>query len=178
MDIQAYLRKHFSNKKIILVGNAQFGADRSHLIDSHDLVLRFNIFNNISFQQGKTGSRMDYWCVNLVRKGEGVVGDELCRYVKKSYPGIPVITPSYGKSRLNNRKKIYSEFEFIYPDKQLDTGLTTEPTTGYSLTYLLTSLSIPISIIGFTGETSKWHDGPLENHLIRNNSLVTFHETP
>ncbi len=93
MHLQAYLHKHFSNKKIILVGNAQFGADCSHLIDSHELVVRFNIFNNLSFQQGKTGSRMDYWCVNLVRKGDGIVGDELCRYVKKNYPEILLITP-------------------------------------------------------------------------------------
>lgn len=56
---------HNSNSKIAVVGNAEslFDYDYGELIDSHDIVYRFNQGCNI-VNPGKQGSRTDICCLN------------------------------------------------------------------------------------------------------------------
>lgn len=185
MDIQAYLQQHFSKKRIILVGNAFLAESRSDLIDAHDLVVRFNLFRNSAFLSGMAGQKINCWCVNLGTgrkcKKKRAERNEYCSWIRSLDNQINVITPyeEDGHHRLANVKKYYPDhgLTVIYPDDALQTGLSKQPSVGYYMAFRLLSLSIPIAVIGFTGQTTDRHDGQEENRRLRNDPMVTFHET-
>jgi len=186
MDIQAYLQQHFLEKRIVLVGNAPFTEDRSSLIDGYDVVVRFNLFDNPSFQRGQTGRRIHCWCVNLgtgrKKRRDRAEHDRHCDVVKALSPQCMVITP-YEEDRRHRLADVTTyypqrDLTVISPDTAMPTGLPKQPSAGYYFAHRLFSLSIPVAVIGFTGETSQRHDGPEENRRLRGNALVTFHETP
>jgi hypothetical protein len=187
MDLQEYIRNALSGRRVVLVGNAPFREDRAGFVDAYDVVVRFNLFKTEWFVAGRCGSKLDYWCVNLVtgrsspeRRSQQ---DSHCEFVKSQYPHSIIVTPHEEDKhcRLMDAKKYYSQRlgrDLLYPDSGLDTGLKKQPSTGFYIAFRLVREKIPFSVIGFTGKTSKWHDGSAEVAILREDGLVAFHETP
>ena len=117
VDLQAYIHDKFTGRAIMLVGNALFSKNNSKLIDSHDIVIRFNLFRSPSFEEGFCGRRMDYWVVNL-DSGRKVNPDakarratlvQYCQNMRSEYPQTLVMTPN-----AEDRRKRLSRQTFLF----------------------------------------------------------------
>jgi hypothetical protein len=154
------------------------------MIDAHDIVVRFNLFERDWFKAGLNGRKIDVWCVNLGRRPrrERRMRDRHCELVKELNPLVSVVTP-YEEDRfrrLRDAKDYYPRhgLNLIYPDEGLATTLKKQPSVGFYMAHRVVSEGIRISLIGYTGQTSKHHDGEEEIRILREHALIEFHETP
>ena len=191
MDLQAYICEQFIGKTIILVGNAPFSENRSRTIDSHDIVIRFNLFRSLSFEKGFCGRKMDCWVVNL-DSGRKANSDakarramllQYCQNMRSEYPHAMLMTPNAEDrlKRLQDALPFYANngLALIHADQNLRVPLTKEPSVGFYMSYRLLQAGLPFSMIGFTGKVNeKHHCGEEEMGFWKNQSLITFYEMP
>ncbi len=189
VDLQAYIYDQFTGKAIMLVGNAPFSANQSQLIDSHDIVIRFNLFRSLSFEQGLCGHKMDYWVVNL-DSGRKANRDakarrktlvQYCQMSQFEYLQTLLMTPNAedGHGRLKDALPFYASngLAMIHADENLHIPLSKEPSVGFYMSYRILQAGLPFSMIGFTGKVNeKHHNGEEEMRFWRSRSLITFHE--
>ena len=183
MDMQEYIRVNIVGKgTVILVCGAKFEKDHSDLIDSHDIVFRFNLFNDKGFAQRLCGSKITYWCINArtnptERRGR----DPHCEIVRRVNPQVTVLTPF---SHVSEDLKSYfqtKELPLVFAAKELEHDWfqrlkPSKASTGLYMACRLLQENVPIATIGFTGGvTPKHHAGPREVELLRSHPLVTFH---
>ena len=183
MDLQEYIRDHFSGKRIILVGNARSAENQSIFIDNHDLVVRFNLFN-----AGLTGEKIDVWCVNLNigNRQKRRKRDQHCETIQNLNQQVLLITPYEEDREKKYRKRLCNAREYyrghglnlIFPDQQLSAPLSKQPSCGFYMAHRLVSEGIHISVIGFTGETTNKHDGTEESRLLRQHERINFIKAP
>jgi len=187
LNLEQYIGQHFRRKTIVLVGNARFQRDRSAMIDAHDIVIRFNCFDRNGFKEQLCGRCMTHWCVNLdtgrKSKTDHKQRDQLCHEVRVINPEVVVLTPFQNDkhNRLPDVVRYYSDrgLPLSFPHATLRHPLTLRkrqhPSVGFYMGYHLLVQELPITIVGFTGETSKWHDGPQEVRFLQEQDLVCFH---
>lgn len=182
MDIQQYIRSHFSGKRLILVGNARFTESRSELIDSHDIVVRFNLFSRNGFEQGFCGRKFAYWFVNLNtgRKNRERRADlaKECARARQLLP-VPLLFAASANdkhNRLPDAVRFFreQEFQLHHPDSHLQCPSPKEPSVGFYTACRLISENIPITIAGFTGDVSTHHEGKSEMAHLSTHPLVTL----
>jgi hypothetical protein len=189
VDLQEYIHDQFTDNTIILVGNAPFFENKSQLIDSHDIVIRFNFFRSPSFEHGFCGRRMDYWVVNLDsgRKANPKVKArratlvQYCQKTRSEYPQTFLMTPNAEdrRKRLGDALAFYASngLTLIHADENLPVPLTEEPSVGFYMSCRILQAGTPFSMIGFTGKVNaKHHDGEEEMRFWRSHSLITFHQ--
>lgn len=180
MDLQKYLRDEFTGKSVVLVGNAPFRVDQSEFIDSHAIVIRFNLFFDQGYKQKLCGKKVTHWCNNLVRERQHRA--ERPRYwslLKSLSPSPVVFTPSAEVKRLRTWIPLYESMgaTLYYPDIDLamPAGSTQmEPSVGFYTAMRLLKEQIPIAVIAFNGGVSDHHDGLAELHYLRVHPLVTM----
>lgn len=189
VDLQSYIHDQFTAKAIVLVGNAPFSESRSQLIDSHDIVIRFNLFRSLWFEQGMCGRKMDYWVVNLDsgRKANRNARERRatlalhCQKMRSEYPQALMLTPNAEDSlkRLKDAVTFYASngLTLIYADENVRVPLSKEPSVGFYMSYRILQEGLPFSMIGFTGTVNKkHHNGEEEMRFWRSQSLITIHE--
>lgn len=187
MNVQAYIREQFAGKRVVLVGNAPFGENCSRFIDSHDVVIRFNLFGSDWFQAGMSGRKLDIWAVNLDsgRKRNAVARARrdsliaLCRQVRADHPNVVLMTPNADDKhrRLKDAIDFYGAqgLGLLHADENCGVPLSSEPSVGFYTSFRIVGETIPISMIGFTGQVNnKHHDGEEEMRWWRNHPLITF----
>ncbi len=184
MNLHEYIGKNLKGKSIVLVGNAKFKNNKSELIDGHDEVVRFNLFKKEWFEKGRCGTRTTQLCVNLDRsRRDASARDALCRWVKEHCPEVPVLTPYVNDrhDRLPALQSYYADRSspLFFPELELPHPLKLDPqqhpSTGFYMAWHLLHQGIPVTIIGYTGTPSCWHDGAQEVRVLQNHELVSFH---
>ncbi|MFN0019077.1 MAG: hypothetical protein ACKVP0_12505 [Pirellulaceae bacterium] len=179
MDFQAHVRANFAGKRIILVGNAPFTKDCTELIDQHDIVVRFNLFESSPL----VGRKIHYWLNNLVRDEKRRKGrTERVPVVRRMNADVVVGTPHEPERRLATAIEFYKQhgFDLLYPDLVIPMPCLgdKQPRTGFYTAIRLMHEQIPVSLIAFTDKCdSPWHDGPAEMRYLRKRSdLATIYD--
>ena len=187
MSLEQHIEHELRGKTVVLVGNAEFTSDKSKLIDGHDRVIRFNFFNEKPwFPRGLCGERMTDLCVNL-GTGRKKLADRLrheakCQATRSINADTVVLTPYMNDkhNRLPDVQAFYPSqgLTVIWPDIELTYPLRLRrrqtASVGFYMSWHLLTRGIPVTIIGFTGATSKWHDGHQEMGILHEHELVSF----
>ncbi len=183
MDLQAYLKTHFSGNRTILVGNAPFSRNSSERIDGYDLVIRFNLFAKPWFREGRSGSKLDYWFTNLDRSAESLPQRRKHAELAAELNPECVIGTAHENDkhgRLPPAIEFYLQYgkSLVYPDSSLPTRFlgTKQPSTGFYAAYRLVQAGVAVTVIGFTGGVNdRWHNGPAEIEWLQSQpELVNF----
>ena len=120
------------NGSIAVVGNAVTEKEYGKEIDSHDHVIRFNMYEKIMPEI--VGRKCTIWCAHQHRL-ENINNHSFCISVKQieyHKAGIFCICPA---------KDYYAEIQKKYKYEA--------PTTGLTLLYIFNDLCIPVDVYGF-----------------------------
>lgn len=145
-----FLYNYLENKTIAIVGNAPniIGTNKGEEIDSHDIVIRFNNYMTVGYEQD-CGAKTDIWCNGLMSDIEkrnekySVVlhGDNAVRRY--------VPCPEFMYEALENKSKICC-LSNEYTD-ELRKLVNYNPTQGFILIYNLSKILKDFKNIDFYG---------------------------
>lgn len=99
------------------------------------------------------------------------------------HDALAVMTPYYGdrENRLPGVQRYYHErgLPFRCPTSDLPPPFRLKRrqqlSVGFYMAYRLVMAEIAISVIGFTGVVTKWHDGQKELQYLASHPLISFH---
>lgn len=101
------LLRRLQNKKIIVVGNRPLDKDFSKIVDSYDVVVRFN-FSFIGNQDPKSGQKLSYLFIN-----NGLTKHLLGRKYSKLREFVGDAVAGFNKWADNNKNRMITRYSYV-----------------------------------------------------------------
>ena len=156
-DENNYFRSYLKNKKVIIVGPADY-VNEGEFIDNYDVIVRVNRGHNMIDSPIKYGSRTDilYHCINEHNEAGGKIpNDNNIKFIKFVFPEKTI----YGGGDLIKNVDIKYNYRVVDQEKYLDfeKKIKTRPNAGTTAIWDILNYDIDeLYIKGFTLFTTNY----------------------
>ena len=168
LNIDSFWETYCTNKSVAIVGNAPFSEKFGQIIDSADLVLRFNKFQTKNYEP-LVGSKTDVWCriCDIQYDTSRVSKENIKLNILTDNPLNVPVGPQFIIDILNNKKVFY-----IIPQKlvsSISKHLNAIPSSGarilVSLSEHKSRLNISPIIYGFSFTNNTFNNKRFDHYF-------------